>query len=222
MTTDADHLYLDRAKVRALQELLRQIPALAEDLAITETKQARVSKSGLGAVRRGRHRTALPIHLGAYEAGECLRNALTTWIRAVCEQRAVTLPDADSLTAAARWLNRNVYALALTPGAEMALDDIAYGVAECEQAIDLPPEDAVVIDPERLAAANASVLTAYQVEKIAGKLGDIGKGLNRDRVRYLVRNGLKPCAQDGDTQFFALGDVLVKHMQHKVKGRGAA
>ncbi|MCU1640894.1 MAG: hypothetical protein JWN03_1169 [Nocardia sp.] len=219
---DTDHLFLNRADISALQELLRRIPALAEDLAVTETKQGRVSKSGLGSVRRGRHRTALPMHLGAYEAAEFLRNSLGTWIRLVCEQRAVELPAVDNLIGAARWLNRHVYSLAMTPGAEAALDDIEAAVAECKYMIDLPPEDSIVIDPARLAAANSSILTAYQVEKIATQLGEIGKGLNRDRVRYLAKHGLKDCGRDGDTRFYRLGDVLVSHVQHKVRGKGTA
>ncbi|MGW3545879.1 hypothetical protein ACWDNI_35800 [Nocardia niigatensis] len=219
---EVDHFYLDRAQISALRELLGRVPVLAEDLAVAETKQARITKAGLGAPRAGRHCAALPLNADAYEAREGLHNALTTWVRAVCEQRAISVPAVDNLTAAAAWLRRNVYALAMTEGADDAPREIGEAYDDCRAVIDLPPDDEVVVDSARLAAANASVHTAYSIEKLAPKLGEIGKGLNRDRVRYLAKRGLRECGRDGDTRFYRLGDVLVAHMQHKAKGRGAA
>ncbi|MBF6328750.1 hypothetical protein IU452_09485 [Nocardia transvalensis] len=84
----------------------------------------------------------------------------------------------------------------------------------------MPPEDEVFIDEARLRAANNTVLTADQVEKIAHRLGDIGIGLNRDRVRYLAKKGLHAAAVDGVTKFYRLGDVLVAHLKHARRRRG--
>lgn len=221
--TDADHLFITRTEVRSLLDLLRRIPGLAEELAITETKQGRVSRPGLASPRRPAKRGAqLPVHLGAYLAAEALRQHLSGWVRAVCEQRALEVPPVDDMVGAARWLDKNVIALAMTEGAEVALNEIRAAVRECDRQIDLPPDDEIVIDPERLRAANLSVLTAYGVEKIAGQLGLVGKGLNRDRVRTLRKHGgLRECDRDGETHFYRLGDVLAAHLRHKTRQRAS-
>ncbi|WP_280317278.1 hypothetical protein [Nocardia wallacei] len=217
---DTDHLFLTRREIGQLTEQLHKVPALAEDLAVTETRQARIRKAGLGGPpRSGRPESQLPMHLGAFLAIERLHNELTGWVRMVCEQRAVPVPLVDDLPAASRWLARHVYALAMTPGAETALEGVSAAIAEAVLEVDLPPDDEVYIDAARLRAANGKVVTAYQVEKIAPKLGDVGHGLNRDRVRYLVKQGLRECGQDGDTKFYRLGDVLVAHMRHARRGR---
>lgn len=220
---DTDHLFLTRREIGLLVDQLHLIPALAEDLAVTETRQARVRKAGLGGTPRGgRPGSRMPMHLGAFEATEALRNELHGWIRLVCEQRAVSIPAVDDLISAARWLSRHVYSLAMTPGAKGALEGVTAAVAEAVFEVDLPPDDEVFIDAARLRAANASVVTAYQVERIAPKLGEIGAGLNRDRVRHLTKvkeAPLRPCGQDGETRFYRLGDVLLAHMRHARRGR---
>ncbi|MBF6339701.1 hypothetical protein IU450_27970 [Nocardia abscessus] len=83
----------------------------------------------------------------------------------------------------------------------------------------MPLDDDIVIDQARLRAANNKVVTAYQVEKLAAKLGDVGKGLNRDRVRYLTKKGLQEVDRDGETKFYRLGDVLAVHVQHPRRPR---
>ncbi|AHH16572.1 hypothetical protein NONO_c17720 [Nocardia nova SH22a] len=221
MTDNVDHLYLTRAQIGALADLLGEIPALIEELAITETRQARVRPPGLGGSTRSHPESRPPVHMGAFEAAEALRNELTTWIRAVCEQRAVRVPAVDDLGTAARWLKRHIYSLATTQGAETAHLDIETAIFDCRYEIDLPPEDEIRVDPVQLRAANNSIVTAYTVGAIAAKLGPIGKGLNRDRVRYLVKVGaLKSVSRDGETAFYRLGDVLVAHASRK--GNGAA
>lgn len=222
MTDNVDHLYLTRAEIGALTELLGKIPALIEELAITETRQARVRPPGLGASARSHPESRPPVHMGAFLAAEALRNELTTWIRAVCEQRAVRVPAVDDLGSAARWLKRHVYSLATTQGAETAHLDIETAIFDCRYEIDLPPEDEIRVDPVQLRAANNSVVTAYQAEKIAARLGPVGKGLTRSRVRWLADSGaIRPAGKDGTTVFYRLGDVLVAHAQRKGGGSAA-
>lgn len=219
---DVDHLYLTRPQIGALSELLGEIPALIEELAITETRQARVRRPSLGGGSRSHPESRPPLHMGAFLAAEALRNELGTWVRAVCEQRAVPVPPVDDLATAARWLRKHIYSLATTEGAETAHYDIEGAILDCRYEIDLPPDDEIHVNPVQLQAANNQILTAYQVEKIAGKLGPIGKGLTRDRVRYLEKHGLRVAARDGDTKFYRLGDVLVAHAQRKGNGGSAA
>lgn len=216
MTADDDQWFIPRKDQSAILAALRKVPLLAEELAITETRQASVSKSGMGG---GRHpkklESRLPFHIGAFDATNALHAELGTWIRLACEQRGIEAPEAGDMISRARWLNRNILALAMTEGADEAPGAICNAVADCERVIDLPPDDEIIIDPQRLRAANGQVVTAYQVEKIAAKLGAVGKGLNRDRVRYLVRaKSLRSCATDGDTTFYRLGDVLQSHIRH--------
>ena len=216
MTAESDHFYLPRDEQRKLLTILRGIPQLAEELAITETRQAVIAKAGLGSPRRPKKRASqLPFHVGAFDAMLALHAELVSWIKLVCEQRATQEPEAGDLVTAAKWLRTNIITLAMTEGAETASQRIRDLVKDCERQIDLPPDDDIVIDPARLRAANGQVLTSYQIERIATKLGAVGQGLNHNRVDFLARRGgLKPCAVDEQTRFYRLGEVLAAHLRH--------
>ncbi|AHH22087.1 hypothetical protein NONO_c73310 [Nocardia nova SH22a] len=220
MHADVDHLFLTRAEIGALSELLGEVPALIEELAIVETRQARRQPRGHMPLCRTHPGSRPPVHMGAFLAAEALRNELGGWIRLVCEQRAVPVPAVDDLASAAKWLRRHVYSLATTEGVEGAYSGIWAAVADCRREVDLPPDDEIHVSPAQLTAANNSIVTAYQVAKIAAKLGPPGQGLNRDRVQYLKKVGaIHAVARDGDTHFFRLGDVLVAHATRQ---RGSA
>ncbi|MFI6215653.1 hypothetical protein ACIBCD_26985 [Nocardia brasiliensis] len=123
------------------------------------------------------------------------------------------LPDPPTTLELARWIDKHMIPFALTEHAYTMYIDITATIRSCRDAIDLPAEDVVIVTEARLRAANNSVLTADQVERIAAGLGDIGRGLNRDRVRYLAKRGLEVAARDGDTRFYRLGDVLAAHQR---------
>lgn len=219
--TEVDNLFLSRAEIGALTELLAEIPALVEELAIVETRQARMQRRGAGALRRTHPSSRAPLHWGAFGAAEALRNEIGGWIRVVCEQRAVPVPAVDDLASAAKWLKRHIFSLATTEGADGAYGGIQEAIMDCRREIDLPPDDEIHVSPAQLTAANNSIVTAYQVQRIATKLGPIGQGLNRDRVQYLKKVGaIHAVARDGDTHFFRLGDVLVAHAARQ-KGSAA-
>ncbi len=152
------------------------------------------------------------MHLGAEEAAHKLHNCLSTWVRLVCEQRAIVWDKGNDIITLAKWLRINMIALALTEGSEEAYEDIKAAIDECWRQIDIPADDDILIDRARVHEANRVVVTAGQVEKLANKMGAIGKGLNKRRVETLTRNQkLRPCAVDGDVKFFRLGDVLDAH-----------
>lgn len=200
---------LDQGKLR---DKLGLVPALVEDLAVTITRQARIQKPGLGKPRRQKPESRIPYHLGASDAADKLHNCLVTWVRFVCEERQLYYRETDDDISLARWLRRNIVTLALIEGSEDAYEDIAHHVDECRAQVDLPPDDEVHIDSERIREANRQVLTAGQVEKIAPRLGALGNGLNKRRVETLVRQRkLRPCGVDGDVRFYRLGDVLDAH-----------
>lgn len=212
--------YLERADQARLMEVLGTIPALADQLAVTVTRQARIQKSGLGKPRRQKPGSRMPFHIGASEAADELHNALVTWVRHTCEHRQIHYREGGDLISLARWLRRNMIQLALTEGSEEAYIDIRDRIDECHRQIDLPPDDEVHIDQTRIKEANRQVLTAGQVEKIAHRLGSLGQGLNKRRVETLASSGrLRHCAKDGDVKFYRLGDVLDAH--HR-RGRDTA
>lgn len=216
--------FLGRKEQAELRDKLRTVPALAEELAITTTRQARVQKSGLANPRRAKKaESKLPFHMESARRTDELQNCLSTWVRLVCEQRAINYEGHSDIATLASWLDRNMIPLALTEGSEDAADDIGYHIGRCWEVVDLPPDDEIVIDRARVEQANRQVLTAGQVEKIAPRLGPIGEGLNKRRVETLVRWGvLRPCALDGDVRFFRLGDVLDAHHRAKSDRRRKA
>lgn len=204
--------YLDRAEQTRLTEALGTIPTLADQLAVTVTRQARIQKSNMGKPRRQKPGSRMPFHIGASEAADQLHTTLATWVRHTCEHRQIHYRDGNDLISLARWLRRNMIQLALTEGSTEAFIDIRDRIDECQRQVDLPPDDEVHIDQTRIREANRQVLTAGQVEKIAHRLGALGQGLNKRRVETLARNGrLRPCAIDGDVRFYRLGDVLDAH-----------
>lgn len=210
--------FLDRRDQARLREKLELVPGLVQELAITVTRRARIQRTGLGTPRRQKPGSRLPFHLAAAAAQDELHNSLTTWVRHVCEERQIRYAGHSDDITLARWLRRNMVALALTEGSEEACEDIIARIEECQRQIDLPPEDEIVIDRARVREANRQVLTAGQVERIAGRLGAMGVGLNKRRVETLARKGvLRPCGLDGDVRFYRLGDVLDAH--HRVEKR---
>lgn len=224
--TDADHFYMPRNEQSTLCDKLSQIPSLAEDLAITLTRQSAITKRGLGSPRRPkRMESRLPFHIGAADVEWELHNTLATWVRATCESRGIDYTGTDSLISLSAWLTRNIVALAMTEGSKDAYTDIWDAIDRCRRMVDLPPDDEVVIDRARIEKANRQILTAGQIEKIAPKLGDLGKGLNKRRVETLNYNkALWPCVSliKGDPKFYRLGDVLDAHHRHARKPRKVA
>lgn len=220
----ADAYFLDKGSQHKLREELASIPRMIGELSITLTRQARVQRPGLSKSRRRKPESQVPIHLGAEEAAQKLHNCLSTWVRLVCEQRAIVWDKGNDIITLAKWLRINMIALALTEGSEEAYEDIKAAIDECWRQIDIPADDDILIDRARVHEANRVVVTAGQVEKLANKMGAIGKGLNKRRVETLAarrKNPLRPCAVDGDTKFFRLGDVLDAHHRSDDSGKKA-
>lgn len=220
----SDSFFLPRSDQIKLREELASIPRMIGELSITLTRQARVQRPGLSKSRRRKPESQVPIHLGAEEAAQKLHNCLSTWVRLVCEQRAIVWDKGNDIITLAKWLRINMIALALTEGSEEAYEDIKAATDECWRQIDIPADDDIMIDRARVHEANRVVVTAGQVEKLANKMGAIGKGLNKRRVETLAarrKNPLRPCAVDGDTKFFRLGDVLDAHHRSDDSGKKA-
>ncbi|SKU54065.1 Uncharacterised protein [Mycobacteroides abscessus subsp. bolletii] len=220
----ADSYFLDKGSQHKLREELASIPCMIGELSVTLTRQARIQRPGLSMSRRPKPESQVPIHIGAHNAADVLHNCLGTWVRLVCEQRAIVWDKGNDIITLAKWLRVNMIALALTEGSEEAYEDIKAAIDECWRQIDIPADDDIVIDRGRVHEANRLVVTAGQVEKLANKMGAIGKGLNKRRVETLAarrKNPLRPCAVDGDVKFFRLGDVLDAHHRSDESGKKA-
>ncbi|WP_457149763.1 hypothetical protein [Mycobacteroides abscessus] len=220
----ADSYFLDKGSQHKLREELASIPRMIGELSVTLTRQARIQRPGLSMSRRPKPESQVPIHIGAHNAADVLHNCLGTWVRLVCEQRAIVWDKGNDTITLAKWLRVNMIALALTEGSEEAYEDIKAAIDECWRQIDIPADDDIVIDRGRVHEANRLVVTAGQVEKLANKMGAIGKGLNKRRVETLAarrKNPLRPCAVDGDVKFFRLGDVLDAHHRSDESGKKA-
>lgn len=221
MTMD---FFMPRQDQIKLREELASIPRMIGELSVTLTRQARIQRPGLSMSRRPKPESQVPIHIGAHNAADVLHNCLGTWVRLVCEQRAIVWDKGNDIITLAKWLRVNMIALALTEGSEEAYEDIKAAIDECWRQIDIPADDDIVIDRGRVHEANRLVVTAGQVEKLANKMGAIGKGLNKRRVETLAarrKNPLRPCAVDGDVKFFRLGDVLDAHHRSDESGKKA-
>lgn len=209
----SDQFFLPRDQQRLLRRTLATIPQLIEDLAVTITRQDRIQRSGLR-IHRRKPESAVPFNVPAADAADQLHNELVTWVRHLHKHRKVPYTGRRDTNTLARWLSTNLTELALTPGSQTAATDITARVDTCTRLIDLPPDDDVVIDHRRIHDANRAIITANTITTIATRLGPIGAGLNRDRLRLLARRGdIKPCSTDPDTgtRFYRLGDVLHAH-----------
>ena len=210
----SDQFFIDRKQQNDLQHLLRTIPTLLEDLAITITRQARIQKHALGKLHRTKPESRLPFHLAAAQANDDLHTTLVTWVRAVAQERHLRYHRPETTIALAEWLQHRTHELALMSQAEQAYNDLTARILDCRQHIDLPPDDDILIDAERLREANRKVMTAEQVERIATQLGPLGNKLDARRIRTLVRQRkLRPIATDDGVMFYRLGDVLHAHHQ---------
>lgn len=212
-------MFLTRGEQHKLVDELREIPDLVPHLAVAYVRQSR--RGGSVGTRRPPQSTP-PIDIAVATMHADATDILDYWARLVAEQRGLDGP-AYTLTALARWLDRHVIDLAMTHGAEQAYDEILGAVATLQARVGHPEDKP--IDRTKVEAANRQAMTAYEIERIAYRLGDLGRGLNRDRVRYLVRKGLRACTVDEGVHFYRLGDVLAAHQQHQhrtLRGGSAA
>lgn len=210
-TTDC---YLPRQDQTRLRDKLNLLPSLVEDLAITETRQARILRPGLGKLKHQKPGSSWPFHLEAASAATELDRCLAGWVKFVCVHKQIRYTSSRSVLSHGNWLKRNIPVLAGINGSQDAYPDITGRIIAVQVVIDLPPDDDLHMDPQRVARANRQVVTAGQIEKIASKLGARGRALTTERIRVLTRNGhVWPIRVDPDTgtKFYRLGDVLEAH-----------
>lgn len=207
--------YLSRDDQARLRGKLNLLPGILNDLSVTETQQANVVRPGLGKLKHQKPGARLPFNIKAAAASTELERCLAGWVQFVCINRKVRYTGPRHVIAHALWLRRNVVTLALIDGSQDAYKDINGRILDCQNVIDLPPDDDLPeMDRRRVRAANKQVLTASQVVKVAARIGEGGKKLDAERIKSLTRNGhLRPVKVDRDTgtKFYRLGEVLRAH-----------
>ncbi|MFE9579279.1 hypothetical protein ACFYO1_23035 [Nocardia sp. NPDC006044] len=226
MTTEhPNHLYLDRVELRALAELLREIPDLAEDLAVSLTRQSRLGTRGDYRMNRRPSEQPLPYNPAASRAADDLHAVLGSWVRLVCEQRGLDYTGSPSTPGLARWLDRNLIALAMTEGAEGAPEDIRT-VVQAALWIVCPPVAPVVLDVGMVEQARRHRLNASGIASLAGELGEQYRGLTVRRIQTL-RNAGRITPQPGPwapgwPELYTVGAVLDEHLAYPSRRRARA
>ncbi|WP_054815419.1 hypothetical protein [Nocardia arizonensis] len=222
MSEGAHHLYLDRLELRALAELLREIPELVEDLTIARTKQTRAGSRGDYRLHRRPSEQPLPYDPAAARAADELHACLVSWVRLVCEQRAMRYPGSPTTAGLARWLDRNLIALAMTEGAADAPADLRRVVRNAWQVV-CPPGTPVALDESAVAAARSQRLNASGIAALAKELGGEYRALTTRRIQTLrdagrIRPLPGPWAPDWPEQFI-VGQVLDEHLVYPTRKR---
>ncbi|MEV0357134.1 hypothetical protein AB0H71_13835 [Nocardia sp. NPDC050697] len=232
-----NHMFISRHELHLLREKLQAVPTLAADLHVTITKQARIGKVGQSRKPRRPSEQPLPYNADAADAADALHNELAGWVRLVCEHRNMDfqpvgwpaqkpLPHDYSASTRdlARWLERYIVSLAMTPGAEMAWPLICDVVDRAERIV-CPPSRPNQIDQVKLERARAQFLNASGIAMLAKELDEKYRHLTQRRVYVLLRAGkIKPVPgpwrQDWPI-LFRLGDVLDAHLDMPIRERHA-
>ena len=210
----ADHFYLPRDQQDALVELLSEIPALCEDLAITLTRQDRIGSQ----IRTGRgsDEQPLPYSIAASDAADILHDTLAAWVRHTCEQRIMRYTGSDDTLNLARWLKRWIVALALSPGADEAPDEINHAIRNARRACDRPTERPRILtdeDRHKIDEADHMILGTRDIATLAKQLGGTYTGLTQRRVRYLTGETqlVHPVHTAGREKHYLVGDIRRAH-----------
>lgn len=225
MPNNPTHLYLDHASIRELDRLLREIPDLADDLVDAIAGRTRLSAPSEHRRTRRITNQSMPYNPAAAKVSDHLHAVLVSWVRLVCEQRGVEYTASTSTAGLARWLTRNLIALAMTEGVESAPAEISAAI-EAAVHIVCPPARREPITPDQVAQARRARLNASGLATLAKELGEEYRSLTVRRVQTLRDAGRiipvpGPWAPDWP-EMFVVGEVLDAHTLHPMRRRSAA
>ncbi|WP_405134026.1 hypothetical protein [Nocardia sp. NBC_01388] len=221
---DSIQLYLDHAAVRDLAQQLREIPSLAEDLEDTVACRTRLGDPNLRLNARSSDQP-LPFSPAAAKVRDRLHSILVSWVRLVCEQRGLEYSGDPSTAGLARWLDRNLIALAMTEGVETAPAEIR-SVIEAALLIICPPLAPIVVDVNQIEAARRVRLNASGIVTLAKELGEPFRTVTVRRIQVLRDAGKisptpGPWAMSWPEQY-VVGEVLDAHLAHPIRKRKTA
>lgn len=212
MNDNADGFFITRAELEHLREKLELVPDLVEEMAVARDGRARITDGPSTSKGKPGSRPPYPIHLEDMAAE--LSNELSTTIRDICETRGLEADCTGWPAGMAKWLIRYRVALAMMPQAPELFEALCKRIDHCARTMNHLEEERV-LDPIRLQHANRQVMTGPQIERLAYKLGDQGKGLTRKRIDSLrIRHALAHTMDEG-VYFYRLGDVIEAHAAAK-------
>lgn len=222
MIEEENHLHLTKSAIRELAASLREIPDLAEELAITRTGQARTGRRADYRARRRPGAQPLPYNPVAAQVADHLHAVLVGWVRLVCEQRGLTYLGSTTTAGLARWLDANIIAFAMTEGVQSAPEEIARAVRAAVSII-CPPAAPVEFDASMIRQARSRRLNASGIATLAKELGGDYRTLTVRRVQTLRDAGrITPVPGPwrlGWPEVFVVGDVLDQHLVHPRRPR---
>lgn len=221
VTDNVDGFFIARHVQQEILTLLREAADLLMDLTAVIAREPYPRISFEARVSMGEKEQPLPINVDAQEAHDELYNELTGWIRHVCEYRGMAVYGAQTIYAAARWLDRNIIALALTEGSEEALGSIGAAVRKARRAAKVSAPQAYA---GSVSQARDAELNAAAIERMRCELGIEYAGLTARRIKTLRnRTPLEPirvvASPDGDLAVYRLGDVLDAHLAYPARRR---
>jgi len=245
VTDNANHLFVERHELTKLAELLKKIPALSVDLGIATTRQARLGGHAGNRKPVRPSEQPMPYDVDCAALADELHACLVSWVKLTCESRGMEFyplgyvsPDKmgplakterwlppgyqTPTSALAKWLDRYIVALAMTPGAEKALVEIGH-IYDAADRVTCPPTRPIFIDDAKLQAARKRRLNARGVSVLARELGEVYRNLSARRVQYLAKSGaIVRIPGPWDPKWPALycvGDAMDAHLQVPIRDR---
>lgn len=208
--------YLTRSEVNHLADQLAKLPGIEAELAVAVTGMRRG-----GPARRSVPRSRPPYSIEMQSLIDDLRTTLVAVIRDLCEQRDLGYEGGASIAGMGKWLSDHRFGLQLIESGVESFHDVCKVIDRCERAMSWSEQEYRIPkdrEDEMVERANRFEVDAAGVERLARKLGDQAKGLNRARVDYLRRNKYlvghrevdKETGEEGKWWYF-LGDVLKAH-----------
>lgn len=220
---EPNHLYLDRTALRTLADQLRQIPSLAEDLEDSVACRTKLGDPNLRVASRSSDQP-LPYSVAAAKVRDHLHALLVSWVRLICEQRALDYSGPTSTGGLARWLDRNLIALAMTEGLDTAPDELRI-LMEAAERIICPPVQKIVIDADAIEVARRARLNVSGIATLAKELGEPFRTVTVRRIQTLRDAGRiapvpGPWAADWP-ELFIVGEVFDAHLTFPSRQRRA-
>lgn len=212
--TDDSQFYLSQSEQRALIDLLREIPEVAEALAAAVTADGYRQNISYQPKVHGSGESPLPYDSSAEDASHALWSELGMWVQMVEDYREIPYEDAGTTVGYARWLDSNVVALAMVPGCETAHQRIADAIKTARRTSRRPTTDKPrQLNPTQLEAARTQELSASGIATAAAHLGHWGEGLTRKRVNNLRQCGhIAPVRTFGKIPIYLFGEVIDAHL----------
>lgn len=215
MTTDG---FLTRAEVNHLSEKLGHVRDLESEMAIALTGETRAPSTGYTRHQRPGSRPPYPIHIE--DLLDRLTNELDAAADSICKHRGLDYDGGHTLSGRAAWINRYRFALSMIEDADQTFDRLCKIIDTCRRTMNHTDQEWSGYQVEE---ANRQILNAYQIEKLAKRIGEQGWGLNRQRIARLTKRGrlhpIRTTTGDRDANLYRLGDVLDAHA--KTPRRGA-